>query len=241
MDSLMKLAVDWYLVDGVIGLLGVFAVALVCERFKALFIDYSINANNFMQKVLKLVEDDKVEEAIALCGANEKKPLAHVIRRILERSDRDDAAVEQSLDIAAGEVGPKLTKNLGYLQMVSNVVTLVGLLGTVVGLIMSFKAVSFADPSQKQTLLADGISLAMHATALGLLVAIPTMVAYSFLHARQGRLFSEIDSWSSKTIELLKGRGFDGFGATAYPSTGIGYDTGEKKVKIPTKGTMKSA
>jgi biopolymer transport protein ExbB/TolQ len=90
--------------------------------------------------------------------------------------------------------------------MVSNVVTLVGLLGTVVGLIMSFKAVSFADPAQKQSLLADGISLAMHATALGLLVAIPIMVMYSFLHARQGKIFAEIDEHSQKLIEALKSR-----------------------------------
>ena len=241
MGSLMKVAVDWYLVDGVILLLGVFAVALACERFKALYFDYSLDAKAFMTKVLKLVEDDKVEEAIAYCGANAKKPLAHVIKRILERSDREERDIEQSLDIAAGEVGPGLTKNLGYLQMVSNVVTLVGLLGTVVGLIMSFKAVSFADPSQKQTLLADGISLAMHATALGLLVAIPTMVVYSFLHARQGRLFSDIDTWSSKTIELIRARGFEGFTtASAYPA--IGFESSEgKTVKLQGTTPMKQA
>jgi biopolymer transport protein ExbB len=240
MDSLLKFAVDNYLIDGVIGLLGVFAVALVFERFKALFIDLSINAEGFMQKVLKLVEDDKIDEAITYCAANEKKPLAHVVKRVLERSDRDDSAIDHALEIAASEVGPKLTKNLGYLSMVSNVVTLVGLLGTVVGLIMSFKAVSFADPSQKQTLLADGISLAMHATALGLLVAIPTMVCYSFLHARQGRIFAEIDQWSSKTIELLRTRGFESFSTNAYPT--VGFETGDgKTVKIKGTSPIKSA
>ncbi|MCM2281258.1 MAG: MotA/TolQ/ExbB proton channel family protein [Bdellovibrionaceae bacterium] len=238
MDSLMKMAVDYYLIDGVILMLGVFAVALSFERFKALFIDYSIDSEAFMGKVLKLVEDEKTEEAITLCAANEKKPLAAVIKRVLERSDRDDSAIDHSLDIAAGEVAPKLVRNLGYMQMVSNVVTLVGLLGTVVGLIMAFKAVSFADPAQKQTLLADGISLAMHATALGLLVAIPTMVIYSFFHAKQGRLFSEIDTWANKTIEVLRARGFENFvGTTVYPTTG----DGAKTMKIKGAGSVKSA
>lgn len=237
MDTLMKVAVDFYLVDAAILLLGVFAVALCAERVKALYFDYSLDATSFMTKVLKLVEDDKTEEAITYCAANEKKPLAAVVKRVLERSDRDDAAIDHSLDIAAGEVAPKLVRNLGYLQMVSNVVTLVGLLGTVVGLIMAFKAVSFADPAQKQTLLADGISLAMHATALGLLVAIPTMFAYSFLHAKQGRLFSEIDTWANKTIEVLRARGFENFvGATVYPT---GTDTA-KTVKMKS-GPVKSA
>ena len=219
MDSIMKLIVDFRAVDFVIGALGLFGAALIMERVKALFVDYSIKAESFMGKVMRLVDEDKIEEAIAHCAANEKKPLAAVVKRVLERSDRDDSAIEASLDIAASEVAPKLGRNLGYLSMVSNVVTLVGLLGTVVGLIMSFKAVAFADPSQKQTLLADGISLAMHATALGLCVAIPVMVAYSFLHARQGKIFSEIDMWSGKLIEQLRGRGFDGLGASAaYPT-----------------------
>ena len=108
--------------------------------------------------------------------------------------------------------------------MVSNVVTLVGLLGTVIGLIMSFKAVSFADPSQKQTLLADGISLAMHSTAAGLLVAIPVMVIYSFLHGRQGKLFSEIDRCSARMIEQLKGRDFGAFHAQAAYPTAVGLE-----------------
>jgi len=214
MDTLMKFAVDNYMIDGVIGLLGLFACALVFERVKSYYFTFSLNADAFMAKVIKLVEADQVDEAITLCAANAKKPLAHVTKRILERSDRDDSAIEQSLDIAAAEVAPGLIRNLGYLQMVSNVVTLVGLLGTVVGLIMSFKAVSFADPSQKQTLLADGISLAMHATAAGLLVAIPVMVCYSFLHARQGKLFADIDRNAAKLIEQLKTREFGSFHAS---------------------------
>lgn len=217
MDALMKFAVDNYLIDIAIGGMGLFVVALIFERSKALYFTYSIKADEFMSKIMKMVDDDKIEEAITYCGANEKKPLAHVMKRILERSDRDDQAIEASLDIAAGEVAPGLSRNLTYIAMASNVVTLIGLLGTVVGLIMSFKAVSFADPAQKQTLLADGISLAMHATAMGLLVAIPAMVFYSFLHAKQGRLFSEIDRAAGKLIDQLKSRDLKAFDG-AYPS-----------------------
>ncbi len=227
MDALMKLVVDWYMIDIAIGLMGLFGVALMFERSKALYFDYALDADSFMAKIMKWVEDDKIDEAITYCAANEKKPLAHVVKRILERSDRDDKAIDQSLDIAASEVAPKLTKNLSYLSMVSNVVTLIGLFGTVVGLIMSFKAVSFADPSQKQSLLADGISLAMHATAAGLLVAIPVMIVYSFLHSKQGRLFNEIDQHSNKLIEGLRSRDYKHFGGTAYP-TPIGIDKNAK-------------
>ncbi len=237
MDALMKFAVDNYILDGAIISMGLFGMALIMERVKALFFDYSIKVDPFMARVNQLIEADKIEEAITFCAANDKKPLPYVIKRILERSDRDDQAIEASLDIAASEIAPRLAKNLGYLSMVSNVVTLIGLLGTVVGLIMSFKAVSFADPAQKQTLLADGISLAMHATAMGLLVAIPVMVCYSFLHARQNRLFTEIDQNSSKTIELLKSRGLESFATHAYSTSGINDG---KKIKMPA-GPIKTA
>lgn len=226
MDMLMKMIVDYYLIDVAIGMMGIFAAALIFERVKALFVNYSIDAEKFMAKVMKWVEDDKIEEAITYCAANEKKPLAAVVKRVLEKADRDDSAIDQSLDIAAAEIAPKLTKNLSYLSMVSNVVTLIGLFGTVVGLIMSFKAVAFANPEQKQSLLADGISLAMHATAAGLLVAIPVMVVYSFLHAKQQGLFNEIDQHSNKLIEGLRSRDFKHFGAFPTP---IGIDKNGKK------------
>lgn len=228
MDSVMKVMVDYYLIDAVIGMMGIFGIALIVERYKALFFTYSLEAKPFMAHVIKLVEDDKTEEAIAYCAANETKPLAYVIKRILERSDRDEGSMNDSLDIAASEIAPGLTKNLTYLAMVSNVVTLIGLLGTVVGLIMSFKAVAFADPSQKQTLLADGISMAMNATAAGLCVAIPVMVFYSFLHSKQGKLFAEIDLWANKTLDVLKNRGMENF---VQASVYTGSET--KKVKIP--------
>lgn len=228
MDSVMKIMVDFYIIDFVIGMMGIFGISLIVERYKALFFTYSLEAKPFMTHVMKLVEDDRTEEAIAYCAANETKPLAYVIKRILERSDRDESSQNDSLDIAASEIAPGLTKNLTYLAMVSNVVTLIGLLGTVVGLIMSFKAVAFADPSQKQTLLADGISMAMNATAAGLCVAIPVMVFYSFLHSKQGKLFSEIDLWANKTLDLLKNRGMESF---IQASVYTGTET--KKVKIP--------
>jgi biopolymer transport protein ExbB/TolQ len=236
MDTLMKIAVDFYLIDAAIGLMGVFGIALILERAKALYFDYSIKADEFIGKVLKMVEEDKIDEAITFCAANQKKPLAHVAKRILERADRDDHAIEASLDIAASEIAPGLTKNLGYISMTSNVVTLIGLLGTVVGLIMSFKAVSFADPAQKQTLLADGISMAMHATAAGLLVAIPVMLFYSFLHARQGKLFAEIDTTSKLLIETLKNRDFADF------NVGVAYPVATtEKTQKRTTSTTKSA
>ncbi|NJL23868.1 MAG: MotA/TolQ/ExbB proton channel family protein [Calothrix sp. SM1_5_4] len=219
MDAVLSFLNNYKIIDFCIVAVGMFGLYIVVDRFRALYGELSLPAEPFMKQVMSLIEQDKIEEAITFCAANEKKPLAHVTKRILEKSDRDDEALESSLEIAAAEVAPKLMKGLGHVAMVSNVVTLIGLLGTVAGLITAFRAVSFADVSQKQTLLAEGISIAMTATMLGLLFAIPAMIGYSFLHSKQGRLFGEIDECSRKVIEALKSRIYMPYkGLTAYPS-----------------------
>ncbi len=239
MDAVLSFLNNYKIIDGFIVAVGMFGMYLLLDRFRALYFEYSLPSGPFMKQVMTLIEQDKIEEAITFCSANEKKPLAYVTKRILERSDRDDSAVESSLDIAAAEIAPKLMKGLGHIAMVSNVVTLIGLLGTVVGLITAFRAVSFADVAQKQTLLAEGISIAMTATMLGLMFAIPSMIAYSFLHAKQGQLFNEIDQCSQKVIEALRSRIYMPYkGLTAYPS-GLNTEalTGGKRTPPPTKAS----
>ncbi len=208
MDLFLNTLIEYKIVDVCIGLVGLYGFFIIYDRYKALFFDYSLPVEPFMKQVMKLIQEDQIEQAITFCAANEKKPLAYVIKRILERSDRDDRSIEHSHDIASSEVAPKIVKRLEQLAMVSNVVTLIGLFGTVVGLIVAFKAISFADPAQKQTILAQGISIAMTATALGLVMAIPIMFIYSFLHDKQGRLFSEIDQNANRVMELIRDRSY---------------------------------
>lgn len=229
MTGLFKLFIESGAVDFAIIGVGIFGLGVIVDRFKAFFVDYSLKVDVFMKQVRALLEADKVEEAITFCAANQSKPMAFVIKSILEKSDRDDASMESAVDIAVSEVGPLLTRRMPYLPMIANVSTLIGLLGTVAGLIMSFKAVSFADQSQKQALLADGISMAMHATAMGLMVAIPVMIAYSFLHAKQAKLFTDLEEHAYKTIDYMKSRTFHKVHEHGVYPQNVGIDTMPKK------------
>lgn len=226
----------------VIVAMGLSALALFIERGRALYLTYSIKTDEFMKQVKSLVLNDQIEEAITFCGANEKAPLAHVVKGVLERSDRDDDGINQGLDVALAEVIPHLGKRLGYLSMIANVATLTGLLGTIHGLIMSFSAVSFADPSQKQVVLAQGISMAMNTTALGLSVAIPVMVGYAFLHARQNKLMEEIAEHSSKVVDWLSTRYYTPFTtSTAFPNDLAERDVADSSKVQPPAPNVKSA
>lgn len=193
--------------SGVVGwfilLTGIGSLVLVAERAKALYKEYGMNVEEFMNRIQNLILAKKLDEALLMCAQIEKKPLAHAFKTILEKADRDDDTIFQAHDIALSENIPLYTKRLHYLSMLANVATLLGLLGTIHGLILSFQAVASADPAQKQALLAHGISVSMYTTALGLAVAIPTMVFFSFLTARQNQLIEQMTEKCSKLTELL--------------------------------------
>lgn len=182
---------------------GITVVALVIERARTLYFYYGLNVEAFTSKIQSLVLSKKIDEAIVACAQLKDKPLANAFKIILEKADRDDETIFQAQDIAMAETVPLYTKRLHYLSMLANVATLLGLLGTIHGLILSFQAVAQADPAQKQALLATGIAVSMYTTALGLAVAIPAMVSFSFLTSRQNQLLEELAEKCSKLAETL--------------------------------------
>ncbi len=186
---------------------GAFAGAIIAERAKALFKTYPIqDMDGFFEKVRDLVLKGKVGEAVSLCERYPGKPVAQIVKQGLLRAHQPEALIEHGLEIATNDATQAIQRRTGFLATIANVATLLGLFGTIAGLIHSFEAVGHADPQQKSAMLAAGISQAMNATMLGLGVAIPCMVAFSFLMNRTNRLISEIDNSAVKSIDILKQR-----------------------------------
>jgi biopolymer transport protein ExbB len=184
-----------------------FALAIIVERAIALFYRYPIlNPEKFFEKISDLVMAGKVAEAIAVCDKMEGKPSASVVKQALLRAHQPESLIENGIEIEVGKAAQMIEKRTQFLAMIANVATLLGLFGTIAGLISSFRAIGTADPSQKSVLLAQGISEAMNATMLGLGVAIPCMVAFSFLMNRTNRLVSEADQAGIQTLDILKQR-----------------------------------
>jgi biopolymer transport protein ExbB/TolQ len=213
--------------------MGLASLGLIVERAIILYFRYGMNVDEFMTKVQTLVLARKTDEALVLCAQMESKPLAQAFKNILEKSDREDDAIFQAHDISMAETIPMFTRRLHYLSMMANVATLMGLLGTIHGLILSFQAVATADPSMKQTLLANGISISMYTTALGLAVAIPLMVCYSFLVSRQNVLMEQLQEKCGKLTELLTGSHMPNLSkSTVYPDS-VGKDALAASAKTP--------
>ena len=111
--------------------------------------------------------------------------------------------IEIAMEEGMMEIIPQLEKRTPYVVLASSIATLLGLLGTIVGLIEAFAALENAPPEDRQRLLAGGIALAMNTTAFGLVVAIPTMLAHLFLSGISKRIVDEIDQYSVKLENLL--------------------------------------
>ena len=110
--------------------------------------------------------------------------------------------IEGSIQEFVLEVIPNLEKRTPYLPILANVATLLGLLGTIIGLIASFQSIAVADPSQKAALIAQGISVAMNTTAFGLIVAIPLLLSYAYLQSRTIHIEDSLDEFATKFINV---------------------------------------
>lgn len=181
------------------------AIAIAVERTVALFQRYPIhNMDAFFARISDLVMADRISDAVSVCDSMPGKPSAQVVKLALLRAHQPEELIENGLGISVNKAAQVIQKRTQFLATIANVATLLGLLGTIAGLIASFQAVGTADASQKSALLANGISTAMNATMLGLGVAIPCMVLFSFLMNRTNRLVAEVDQSAMQAMDILK-------------------------------------
>lgn len=114
---------------------------------------------------------------------------------------RDD--IEISMEETMMEIIPQLEKRTPYIALFSNISTLLGLLGTIMGLIEAFTAVANANPAEKADLLSASISVAMNTTAFGLMAGIPLLIVYVVLTSKTGEIVDSLEMASVKTLSII--------------------------------------
>lgn len=179
------------------------SIGIMIER-----IIYLRKAGIDKEKLLALLKSQimagNIQGAIKVCSGN-PTPLTRIVQAGLTKFNRPDAEVQAAMDEAALREMPKIESRTGYLAMLGNVATLVGLLGTILGLIHSFAGVAGVDPSMKATLLAKGISEAMNCTAFGLITAIPALLAFAVLNGWTQGILDDINEVSVQVVNLVVG------------------------------------
>ena len=178
-----------------------FGVVVAIERLRSLF-KYDSDAPSVMNQIKKNVLINEVQTAIQNCS-DTKALLPGVMKNGLKRANQTKEQIQDALEASMLEVIPTVEKRLNYLALIANVSTLIGLLGTIYGLIQSFAAVASADAASKAQLLALGISKAMNTTAFGLISAISIMVVHSILSSKAEKIISDVETYSVKLVDLL--------------------------------------
>jgi biopolymer transport protein ExbB len=189
-----------------IALSAVIGAGVTIERFIFLFFRFNINGGQFFNQIQKLVMANNIDRAIKLCNAADKAALARVIKAGLTRANKGEADIAAAIEEATLEVGPSIGKRVPMISALANIATLLGLLGTIFGMIEAFDAVATVSADQRATALAKGISIAINTTGFGLLVAIPLLSMHIFISNLAKKIADEVDLYSVKLENLLAAR-----------------------------------
>lgn len=183
-------------------ILVVLAIGLTISIERYLYLTASKAKNRrILAKIMPMLEKGEMNSVIQVTkdsNATVSKIMAQGLANFKTARRRDD--IEASMEESIMEAIPRLEKRTHYLAMFANIATLLGLLGTIIGLIKAFTAVAQVDPSMKAEILSTSISVAMNTTAFGLMVAIPLLLFYTFLQTKTTEI---IDSLEMATVRFV--------------------------------------
>lgn len=179
-------------------------LTLVTERFVFQLTRYRVNSKEFFAQIKKLVMAGNIDRAIKLCEASDY-PVLQLVRSGLTHANKGPDEIDASLSEKLSELKPAVEKRVGALWSLANIATLIGLLGTVSGLISVFAAIAAPGLSQadKQSMLSNGIAEAMYNTALGLGIAVFCMITHIILHTRAKAIQHDLETVMERTFNLL--------------------------------------
>lgn len=170
----------------------------------------------FVRRFTECVEDGQLsyDEATELCEEFDC-PVSEVFRAALRRWGRPMLEVEQAVMDAGDRVGQRLKRFLRVFHAISNVAPLLGLLGTVLGMIEAFETISSTESIGRPETLASGISVALMTTAAGLSVAIPAYLAYMYFSAKSDNYLHEIDKLCQRVVDCISAEGLENAGSSS--------------------------
>ena len=179
----------------------VFGVAIILERFWSLRESYVI-PQNLMEDVKKLVGSGSIKrDTVEALRAN--SPLGEIMAVAIENQNSSLEIIKDSIEEAGSQVSYKLERYLGALSTISTVAPLLGLFGTIIGMVELFS--SFTSSGHDVAVFARGISIALYNTAGGIVVAVPAMIAFRFFRSKVDHLVNEMEQQALHLVEIMRG------------------------------------
>lgn len=182
----------------------IFGLAIAVERF--IFLNMMKVKNQLAWKrLLPILNQGNFRQALDVASNSKSaigRILAYGLSKVGKGRRHDD--LEMAMEEGLMEILPRLEKRTPYLATFANIATLLGLLGTILGLIKAFTAVANVDPAEKANILSASISIAMNTTAFGLMAAIPLLLAFTFLQTKTTEIVDSIEMASVKFVNLIR-------------------------------------
>jgi biopolymer transport protein ExbB len=185
-------------------LASVFAFAIILEKFWYLY-KARVDTQDFLSRILEKMKRHEVKEALQICD-NAKGPVAQILKAGILKYDRPRPQIVEAIEDASLYEIPKLEKNLPMLATISHIAPLLGLLGTVTGMIRCFQTVQMKATVSHPVMpgdLAGGIWEALLTTVAGLVVAIPAYISYNYLVNRINHFVLEMEKASTELVNSL--------------------------------------
>lgn len=192
-----------------IAIVGAIGLAIAIERYVYLTI-VALKNRSLWNDLTPLLAQGDFKRAVALTSKSDAAIgtiLNYGLARIQSARRRDD--IEKAMEESLMEIVPRLEKRTHYLGTFANMATLLGLLGTVIGLIAAFGAVATVNPAEKANLLSASISVAMNCTAFGLMVAVPLVIIHAVLQTKTTELVDSLEMASVKFLNSITERRSD--------------------------------
>ncbi len=186
----------------------VFAVGLAISVERYVTLTLVTNKNQAVwDKVQPLLANGDFDEAREMTS-NDQSTISQVLNMglSLQGAVRRREDIEIAMEESMMEIVPRLEKRTPYVALASSIATLLGLLGTIMGLIQAFTAVANANPAEKADLLSASISVAMNTTAFGLMVAIPLLVVHAVLSSKTGDIVDSLEMATVKALNIFSRR-----------------------------------
>ena len=185
-------------------LCSVFALAIIIERVWYLR-KIQIDTRQFLNRILDKMKRHQIKEALEICETK-KNPISQILKAGILKYDRGRQQIKEAIEDAALYEEPHLEKNMTALATVAHISPLLGLLGTVVGLVRCFQIIQEKSTALQPVSpgdLAGGIWVALLTTVAGLIVAIPAFVAYNYLVSRINNFILEMEKASTELVNFL--------------------------------------
>ena len=179
-------------------------ITVIIERFAFQRRKYNVNSKEFFAQVKKLVAAGNIDRAIKLCDAGDF-PILQLVKAGLTQANKGADEIDAALSEKLSDIKPAVEKRIAALWSLANIATLIGLIGTVSGLIHTFASISAQGLSQadKQRILSNGIAEAMYNTAFGLSIAVVCMISHVLLHTRSKNIQHDLEATTERVFNLL--------------------------------------